>query len=59
MILHLSRQIKEGKRPRIFKHGEQKRDFVYVKDIVRERCSPWRRKRAAFTTRLGPGALFQ
>ncbi|MEO8440834.1 MAG: ADP-glyceromanno-heptose 6-epimerase [Spartobacteria bacterium] len=34
MILHLSRQIREGKRPRIFKHGEQKRDFVYVKDIV-------------------------
>jgi ADP-L-glycero-D-manno-heptose 6-epimerase len=23
-----------GQRPRIFKHGEQKRDFVYVKDIV-------------------------
>ena len=34
MIFHLSRQIKAGKRPRIFKHGEQKRDFVYVKDIV-------------------------
>lgn len=34
MILHLARQIKERKRPRIFKHGEQKRDFVYVKDIV-------------------------
>ncbi|MEO5754207.1 MAG: ADP-glyceromanno-heptose 6-epimerase [Chthoniobacterales bacterium] len=34
MILHLSRQMKEGRRPRIFKHGEQKRDFVYVKDIV-------------------------
>ncbi|MEO5717031.1 MAG: ADP-glyceromanno-heptose 6-epimerase [Chthoniobacterales bacterium] len=34
MILHLSRQIRDGKRPRIFKHGEQKRDFVYVKDIV-------------------------
>ena len=34
MVLHLSRQIKAGKRPRIFKHGEQKRDFVYVKDIV-------------------------
>ncbi len=34
MILHLSRQIREGRRPRIFKHGEQKRDFVYVKDIV-------------------------
>jgi ADP-L-glycero-D-manno-heptose 6-epimerase len=34
MAYHLSRQIKAGQRPRIFKHGEQKRDFVYVKDIV-------------------------
>jgi ADP-L-glycero-D-manno-heptose 6-epimerase len=34
MVYHLSRQIKAGQRPRIFKHGEQKRDFVYVKDIV-------------------------
>jgi ADP-L-glycero-D-manno-heptose 6-epimerase len=34
MIYHLSRQIKAGERPRIFKHGEQQRDFVYVKDIV-------------------------
>ena len=34
MILQLSRQMKAGKRPRIFKHGEQKRDFVYVKDVV-------------------------
>ncbi len=34
MVLHLSRQMKAGKNPRIFKYGEQKRDFVYVKDIV-------------------------
>src|SRR5207247_457418 len=34
MVFHLSTQIKAGHRPRIFKHGEQKRDFVYVKDIV-------------------------
>src|SRR6185369_14794430 len=33
-VYHLSRQMKAGQRPRIFKHGEQKRDFVYVKDIV-------------------------
>jgi ADP-L-glycero-D-manno-heptose 6-epimerase len=26
--------MKAGRRPRIFKQGEQKRDFVYVKDIV-------------------------
>ena len=34
MIYHLAQQVKAGKRPRIFKHGEQKRDFVYVKDAV-------------------------
>ncbi len=34
MIYHLSRQMMAGQRPRIFKHGEQQRDFVYVKDIV-------------------------
>jgi ADP-L-glycero-D-manno-heptose 6-epimerase len=34
MVLHLSRQMRAGQRPRIFKQGEQKRDFVYVKDIV-------------------------
>ncbi|MFL6589927.1 MAG: ADP-glyceromanno-heptose 6-epimerase [Chthoniobacterales bacterium] len=34
MIFHLSRQMKAGQRPRIFKHGEQQRDFVYVKDVV-------------------------
>ncbi|HWM26635.1 MAG TPA: ADP-glyceromanno-heptose 6-epimerase [Chthoniobacterales bacterium] len=34
MVYHLSRQMKAGQRPRIFKHGEQQRDFVYVKDIV-------------------------
>jgi ADP-L-glycero-D-manno-heptose 6-epimerase len=34
MVYHLAKQMKAGQRPRIFKHGEQKRDFVYVKDIV-------------------------
>jgi len=34
MVFQLSQQIKAGQRPRIFKHGEQKRDFVYIKDIV-------------------------
>ena len=34
MVYHLAKQMKSGQRPRIFKHGEQKRDFVYVKDIV-------------------------
>lgn len=34
MMLQLARQIRKGQAPRIFKFGEQKRDFVYVKDIV-------------------------
>ncbi|MDX8411044.1 MAG: ADP-glyceromanno-heptose 6-epimerase [Mariprofundaceae bacterium] len=34
MILQLYRQVKDGKRPKLFKHGEQRRDFVYIRDIV-------------------------
>ena len=34
MIYHLYNQMKEGKNPRLFKHGEQKRDHIYVKDVV-------------------------
>ncbi len=34
MIYHLSQQMCEGKVPRIFEFGEQKRDFVYVEDVV-------------------------
>ncbi len=34
MIYQLYLQMREGRRPRIFKYGQQKRDFVYVKDVV-------------------------
>ena len=34
MIWQLYGQMKAGKRPRIFKMGEQFRDFIYVKDVV-------------------------
>jgi len=34
MIYQLALQMKAGKNPRIFKKGEQKRDFVYVKDTI-------------------------
>jgi ADP-L-glycero-D-manno-heptose 6-epimerase len=34
MVYHLAQQMKAGRRPRIFKHGQQKRDFVYVTDAV-------------------------
>jgi ADP-L-glycero-D-manno-heptose 6-epimerase len=34
MIYQLTLQIMVGKSPRIFKYGEQKRDHIYVKDVV-------------------------
>ncbi len=34
MILQLYDQIKTGKRPRLFKYGEQQRDFIYIRDVI-------------------------
>jgi len=34
MMLQLYDQIKAGKTPRLFKYGEQMRDFVYIQDII-------------------------
>ncbi len=34
MIYQLYKQMAAGKRPRIFKFGEQRRDFIYVKDVM-------------------------
>jgi len=34
MIYQLMQQMKQGKRPRIFYDGEQKRDFIFVDDVV-------------------------
>ena len=34
MIYQLYLQMKAGQRPRVFRQGEHKRDFVYVKDVV-------------------------
>jgi ADP-L-glycero-D-manno-heptose 6-epimerase len=34
MIHQLARQMRAGKRPRIFTSGQQRRDFVYIDDVV-------------------------
>jgi ADP-L-glycero-D-manno-heptose 6-epimerase len=34
MMLQLYEQVKAGKQPRLFKYGEQMRDFVYIRDVV-------------------------
>ncbi len=35
MIYHLRKQMLKGQKPRLFMTGEQKRDHIYVKDVVR------------------------
>jgi ADP-L-glycero-D-manno-heptose 6-epimerase len=54
MIYHLSKQMTAGHRPRIFKHGEQQRDFVYVKDIV-QGCLCGMEAKASGVYNLGSG----
>jgi len=34
MILQLYEQLKAGRQPRLFKYGEQLRDFVYIRDVI-------------------------
>lgn len=34
MVYQLAQQMLQNKRPRLFKYGEQKRDHIYVKDII-------------------------
>jgi ADP-L-glycero-D-manno-heptose 6-epimerase len=34
MIHQLAKQMRSGSRPRIFHHGQQRRDFVYIDDVV-------------------------
>jgi ADP-L-glycero-D-manno-heptose 6-epimerase len=34
MIHQLAKQMRQGKRPRLFTAGQQKRDFVYIDDVV-------------------------
>ncbi|RMH80792.1 MAG: ADP-glyceromanno-heptose 6-epimerase [Acidobacteria bacterium] len=35
MVYQLYLQMKAGRRPKLFKWGEQRRDFVYIEDIIR------------------------
>lgn len=34
MIYQLAKQMRAGSRPRIFFHGQQRRDFVYIEDVI-------------------------
>ncbi len=59
MIYQLYLQMKEGKNPRIFKFGEQKRDHIYVKDVVRANLAALEAKRSGvFNVGTGRGTSF-
>lgn len=55
MIYQLTLQIMNGKRPRIFKFGEQKRDHIYVKDVVAATIQAHQSKESTVLN-LGSGA---
>jgi len=45
MIYQLYLQMKAGKNPRVFRAGEQTRDFVYIKDVVAANLTALKAKR--------------
>ncbi len=55
MTYQLTQQMMAGKRPRIFKSGEQKRDFIYVKDVV-EATIKAREARQSTVLNVGTGS---
>jgi len=58
MVYHLAKQIKSGKNPRIFKFGEQKRDHIYVKDIVDATIKAMNAKSGIYNVGNGIGTTF-
>ncbi len=58
MIWHLAKQIRSGETPKLFKYGEQKRDFVYVKDIVRANLLALKSSSGVFNVGTGVATSF-
>jgi ADP-L-glycero-D-manno-heptose 6-epimerase len=54
MIHQLAKQMRAGKRPRVFTAGQQKRDFVYIDDAVQANlCALKSRNGGAFNAGAG------
>lgn len=59
MVYQLYRQMADGKNPRIFKWGEQYRDFIYVKDVVEANWSAYEfPDNGVFNVGTGKGTSF-
>ncbi|MGC8677834.1 MAG: ADP-glyceromanno-heptose 6-epimerase [Hydrogenobaculum sp.] len=55
MIYQLAMQMKSGKNPRLFKYGEQKRDFVYIEDVLQANMKALERYGATGIFNVGYG----
>ncbi|HEK25717.1 MAG TPA: ADP-glyceromanno-heptose 6-epimerase, partial [Hydrogenobaculum sp.] len=55
MIYQLAMQMKSGKNPRLFKYGEQKRDFVYIEDVLQANIKALERYDATGIFNVGYG----
>ena len=56
MIYQIYNQISSGKAPRVFKWGDQFRDFIYVKDVVLANLKALEfPERGAFAFNVGTG----
>jgi ADP-L-glycero-D-manno-heptose 6-epimerase len=59
MIHQLAKQMRAGNRPRIFKNGEQKRDFVYIDDVMAANVAAMTSKQSGvFNVGSGAAASF-
>ncbi|MBD3209134.1 ADP-glyceromanno-heptose 6-epimerase [Candidatus Woesearchaeota archaeon] len=58
MIYHLIKQMRQGKRPKLFKHGEHKRDHIYVKDVVKATIKALDAKSGVYNVGTGIGTSF-
>jgi ADP-L-glycero-D-manno-heptose 6-epimerase len=59
MLGQLARQMRAGKRPRIFYDGEQKRDFVYIDDVISANLAAMNAKSSGvFNVGSGAAATF-
>lgn len=58
MVFHLWTQMASGERPRLFKWGEQIRDFVYVDDVVEANLCALNAPSGIYNVGTGEGTTF-
>lgn len=58
MVYHLFRQIQAGNRPKIFEFGDQRRDFIYVKDVVAANLAALKAPSGVYNVGTGTGTTF-